>query len=116
MGQKRRFYSRSVTSGTRLADIIRVGRQVSKVSDPDMATFATRCKFHATAPIVTNKAEGLGLSLHTTDTECACGFDRSVDVQVLRLRRKLEIDPSAPRIIRTERGLGYVFALPVERL
>jgi DNA-binding response OmpR family regulator len=41
-------------------------------------------------------------------------FDRSIDVQVLRLRRKLEINPSAPRAIRTERGIGYVFALPVE--
>ena len=41
-------------------------------------------------------------------------FDRSIDVQVLRLRRKLEIDPSAPRVIRTERGVGYIFALPVE--
>jgi two-component system OmpR family response regulator len=43
-------------------------------------------------------------------------FDRSIDVQVLRLRRKLEIDPSMPRVIRTERGIGYVFALPVEQL
>jgi len=42
-------------------------------------------------------------------------FDRSIDVQVLRLRRKLEIDPNAPRMIRTERGIGYLFALPVER-
>ena len=42
-------------------------------------------------------------------------FDRSIDVQILRLRRKLETDPSAPCIIRTERGVGYVFALPVER-
>jgi two-component system OmpR family response regulator len=42
-------------------------------------------------------------------------FDWSIDVQVLRLRRKLEIDPSAPRVIRTERCVGYVFALPVER-
>ncbi len=41
-------------------------------------------------------------------------FDRSIDVQVLRLRRKLETDSSAPRVIRTERGVGYVFALPVE--
>jgi two-component system, OmpR family, response regulator len=41
-------------------------------------------------------------------------FDRSIDVQILRLRRKLESDPSAPRIIQTERGVGYVFALPVE--
>jgi DNA-binding response OmpR family regulator len=38
----------------------------------------------------------------------------SIDVEVLRLRRKLEIDPSAPRVIRTERGIGYVFALPAE--
>ena len=43
-------------------------------------------------------------------------FDRSIDVQVLRLRRKLEADPAAPSIIQTERGVGYVFALPVEAL
>ena len=43
-------------------------------------------------------------------------FDRSIDVQVLRLRRKLEGDPSVPSIIRTERGVGYVFTLAVERL
>jgi DNA-binding response OmpR family regulator len=43
-------------------------------------------------------------------------FDRSIDVQILRLRRKLEVDPRAPRIIKTARGVGYVFDLPVERL
>jgi len=43
-------------------------------------------------------------------------FDRSIDVQILRLRRKLERDPSAPRVIRTERGVGYVFAVAVERI
>jgi DNA-binding response OmpR family regulator len=43
-------------------------------------------------------------------------FDRSIDVQILRLRRKLEHDPSAPRVIQTERGIGYVFAVPVERI
>jgi two-component system, OmpR family, response regulator len=43
-------------------------------------------------------------------------FDRSIDVQILRLRRKLEGDPSAPRVIQTERGVGYVFAVSVERL
>ena len=41
-------------------------------------------------------------------------FDRSIDVQILRLRRKLEIDPGSPRLIQTERGVGYIFALPVE--
>jgi two-component system OmpR family response regulator len=43
-------------------------------------------------------------------------FDRSIDVQILRLRRKLEPDPSAPRLIRTERGVGYVFMPKVEHL
>jgi two-component system OmpR family response regulator len=41
-------------------------------------------------------------------------FDRSIDVQVLRLRRKLEVASNAPRVIQTERGVGYVFALPVQ--
>lgn len=35
-------------------------------------------------------------------------FDRSIDVQILRLRRKLEVDPRSPQLIRTERGVGYV--------
>lgn len=43
-------------------------------------------------------------------------FDRSVDVQVLRLRRTLEPDPSHPRLIQTERGIGYRFAAPVQPL
>jgi DNA-binding response OmpR family regulator len=34
-------------------------------------------------------------------------FDRSIDVQILRLRRKLEENPRAPRLILTERGVGY---------
>jgi len=41
-------------------------------------------------------------------------FDRSIDVQVARLRKKLEVDPGQPQIIQTERGIGYVFSLPVE--
>jgi DNA-binding response OmpR family regulator len=41
-------------------------------------------------------------------------FDRSIDVQILRLRRKLEVNPSEPELIRTERGVGYVFATPVQ--
>jgi two-component system, OmpR family, response regulator len=42
-------------------------------------------------------------------------FDRSIDVQVLRLRRKLEASPNALAIIETERGVGYRFAIPVEK-
>jgi two-component system OmpR family response regulator len=43
-------------------------------------------------------------------------YDRSIDVQVLRLRRKIEIDPSQPQFILTERGVGYLFNSPVEIL
>lgn len=41
-------------------------------------------------------------------------FDRSIDVQILRLRRKLDTDPSRASMIRTERSVGYVFSVPVE--
>ena len=41
-------------------------------------------------------------------------FDRSIDVQILRLRRKIESDPSRPKLIRTERGAGYFFNAQVE--
>jgi two-component system OmpR family response regulator len=43
-------------------------------------------------------------------------FDRTVDVLILRLRRKIEADPTNPRFIRTERGHGYVFDAPVEAI
>jgi two-component system, OmpR family, response regulator len=36
-------------------------------------------------------------------------YDRSIDVQILRLRRKIEDDPANPRFIKTERGAGYLF-------
>lgn len=41
-------------------------------------------------------------------------FDRSIDVQVSRLRRKIEEDPSDPELIRTVRNVGYIFAASVE--
>ena len=41
-------------------------------------------------------------------------FDRSIDNQISRLRRKLEADPKNPRIIVTQWGGGYVFAATVE--
>ena len=42
-------------------------------------------------------------------------FDRTIDVQVLRLRRKIESDPQNPNLIKTERGAGYLFSPTVER-
>lgn len=36
-------------------------------------------------------------------------FDRSIDIRVTRLRRKIEVDPTAPAFVRTIRGEGYLF-------
>jgi DNA-binding response OmpR family regulator len=41
-------------------------------------------------------------------------FDRTIDVQVGRLRRKLDDDPTDPTLIKTVRGTGYIFTAPVE--
>ena len=41
-------------------------------------------------------------------------YDRSIDVQILRLRRKIEESPNQPTLIRTERGAGYYLDSPVE--
>ena len=35
--------------------------------------------------------------------------DRSIDIHMTRLRRKLEVDPEHPRVLRTVRGVGYMF-------
>jgi two-component system, OmpR family, response regulator len=43
-------------------------------------------------------------------------YDRTIDIQVLRLRRKIEADASQPRYVVTERGAGYLFNAPVEVL
>jgi two-component system OmpR family response regulator len=40
-------------------------------------------------------------------------YDRGVDTQVMRLRKKIEADPSNPSLIKTVRGSGYVFAAAV---
>ncbi|WP_296809296.1 response regulator transcription factor [Thiocapsa sp.] len=42
-------------------------------------------------------------------------FDRTIDVLIMRLRRKIESNSHAPRLIRTERGAGYVFDADVEQ-
>jgi two-component system OmpR family response regulator len=43
----------------------------------------------------------------------ADAFDRSIDIQVSRLRRKLNDDPRQPVLIRTVRNAGYLFTAEV---
>ncbi len=42
-------------------------------------------------------------------------FDRSIDVQLSRLRRKIEADPKVPTLIKTVRNEGYIFTARVDR-
>lgn len=36
-------------------------------------------------------------------------YDRSIDIRIARIRRKIEVNPSKPSIIKTVRGAGYIF-------
>jgi DNA-binding response OmpR family regulator len=61
---------------------------------------------------VLSRDQLLSLSrLHETEV-----YDRSIDVQILRLRRKIEADPARPELIRTQRGAGYLFNASVQTL
>ena len=53
--------------------------------------------------------------LDLTKGRAAATFDRSIDVQLSRLRRKIEADPKDPTLIKTVRGGGYVFTSDVAR-
>jgi DNA-binding response OmpR family regulator len=56
--------------------------------------------------------DALMTELHGRD---AGPFDRAIDVQISRLRRKIEVDPARPQIIKSVRGAGYLFAAQVTR-
>lgn len=51
--------------------------------------------------------------LELTHSESTEVFDRTIDVLIMRLRRKIEVNPHQPKLIKTMRGLGYVFAADV---
>jgi two-component system phosphate regulon response regulator OmpR len=52
------------------------------------------------------------LLTHTRNREWE-PFDRSIDIRIARLRKKLEVDPARPKVLKTVRGAGYIF-IPVD--
>lgn len=52
--------------------------------------------------------------LELTHSDSVEVFDRTIDVLIMRLRRKIEVNPHQPVLIKTLRGLGYVFAADVQ--
>jgi DNA-binding response OmpR family regulator len=74
--------------------------------------FSLLCAFLAAPQRVLTRDQLLeGSRLHSLEV-----YDRAIDVTILRLRRKLERDPTDPKLIRTERGAGYCFTEPVSVL
>ncbi len=53
--------------------------------------------------------------LDLTHSRSVIPFDRSIDIQVSRVRRKIETDPKEPAMIKTVHGGGYLFTPAVER-
>jgi DNA-binding response OmpR family regulator len=74
--------------------------------------FSLMCAFLSAPQRVLTRDQLLERSrLHSLEV-----FDRSIDVTILRLRRKIEADPSNPTLLTTERGAGYIFNVPVSVL
>jgi DNA-binding response OmpR family regulator len=48
--------------------------------------------------------------LELAEARDAEAFDRAIDLRIMRIRRKIESNPSKPAVIRTIRGGGYVFS------
>jgi two-component system phosphate regulon response regulator OmpR len=42
-------------------------------------------------------------------------YDRTIDAQIVRLRKKIEVDPKNPTLVKSVRGVGYVFTGKVDR-
>ena len=74
--------------------------------------FSLLAAFCGSAQRVLSRDQLMSLSrLHNAEV-----YDRTVDVQIVRLRRKIEVDPARPQLIVTERGAGYIFVPPVESM
>ncbi len=52
--------------------------------------------------------------LETTSHRSRDPFDRAIDLRITRIRRKIEPSPEKPTVIRTVRGIGYMFVPPAE--
>jgi DNA-binding response OmpR family regulator len=84
------------------------GRQVELTK----SEFSLLCAFLSAPQRTLSREQLLEQSrLHSLEV-----YDRAIDVTILRLRRKIEVDPTNPKMIKTERGAGYLFAEAVTAL
>ncbi len=62
-----------------------------------------------------NKVLSRDQLLQATRNRDAAPFDRAIDMQITRLRRKIEPDADKPVLIKAVRGAGYIFTAPVQK-
>ena len=101
---------------------IRMGRHVldlpgCRLIDPDGGDVAlTSAEFDMLKLFAENPNRPLSRDwlLETTSHRNRDPFDRAIDLRVTRLRRKIEPMPDKPTVIRTVRGIGYMFVPPAE--
>ena len=100
--------NRTVRLGTKWLDLdARVLRDADENEHPLTASEFSLLKAFAENPKRVLTRERLLDLAQARDSEA---FDRAIDVRITRIRKKIEPDPSHPRVIRTVRGAGYVFS------
>ncbi len=84
-------------------------RQLTAPDGSDVALTST--EFDILTELATNPNRALDRDrlLENTRNRQGGPYDRSIDVHVMNLRRKIESDPKTPRLIKTIRGVGYIF-------
>ncbi len=136
------FHLREVLARIRALKRRMTGRSAPEPAEPDPPETEIRFDGHALDPLgrTLRGRDGVDIPLTTAEFELLAvflrhagrvldrdqllnllkgrdfeAFDRLVDTQVMRLRRKIEQDPGQPQLIKTVRGAGYVFAGKLER-
>ena len=84
-------------------------------NERDQEVPMSTAEFHLLRAFVENPNRVLSRAqlLDLTGRSDMAPFDRSIDTQVSRLRRKLEADPRQPRLLKTVRGDGYLLAAKI---
>ncbi|WP_312807718.1 helix-turn-helix domain-containing protein, partial [Comamonas sp.] len=84
-----------------------------ELQDPNLSLVPlTTAEFHLLRALLENPNRVLSRQqlMDLTQREGDAFFDRSIDTQISRLRKKLESDPRQPRMLKTVRGDGYLLA------
>ena len=108
---------KELVSADQTQDNVRLGRcvldlQAHKLFDQDGGEISiTSMEFDLLKAFVTHPMRVLSRDqlLDMAHNRAWEPFDRSIDIRIARIRRKIEADPTKPEIIKTVRGKGYMF-------